>query len=308
MSTGSVSVDELLALVDAAVYADVFDAAVTLDELHRYARIRVDRGTLEQALTEDPSLGAALVQSEGVVALRDRAELIAARVDRLERAGRLRRRARRVARVLRHTPFVRGVALTGSVAAGDARSGADVDMLLVVAPGRLGTVFALLGTASRLVGRRVFCPNFYLSEESLTLQARTVYVAHELAQAKTLVGDATLLLDANGWVKEMFPNLTGATGDRRRLRAGGLGQRMLEAPLRKRLGERVERWARGLAHDRLRAHHHGVVPDEIVRQFDAGQALRFHRGGVEHSVPLRYEARRDDVAVWLEEAVIGRSS
>ena len=52
-------------------------------------------------------------------------------------------------------PFVRGVVLTGSAAAGSAGKKADADLLVIVARGRIATVFLLLGSLSRLTGRRL---------------------------------------------------------------------------------------------------------------------------------------------------------
>lgn len=301
MTVGSRTVEELLDLVDAAVYGDVFDAAVTLDELHRYARVTVGRDELARALATDPALQDVLVERSGVFALRDRAHLLDARRERIAHARRLGRRARRVSRVLRHAPFVRGIALTGSVAAGDARPDADVDLLVVVAPRRLGSAFLLLGGASRLLGRRLFCPNFYLAQGRMTLGDHTVYVGRELAQADGLSGDAGGLRDANPWLEEMFPNLAAAR-PAVVARAPSRAQRVLEAPLRGPGGERLERWALRVAHDRLRVHHAGAVPDAVVRDLDAGAALRFHGSSVERDAPLRYAERRRAVAAMLEAA------
>lgn len=43
-------VDERLDLIDALIYGDVFDCAVTLDELWRYARVAIDRDELRRRL------------------------------------------------------------------------------------------------------------------------------------------------------------------------------------------------------------------------------------------------------------------
>ena len=78
-----------------------------------------------------------------------REELADQRRTRRERGLRLKRRARLVARLLQYTLFVRGIVLTGSVAADDAEGGADADMLVIVARGRIALAFVTLGTLSR---------------------------------------------------------------------------------------------------------------------------------------------------------------
>jgi len=176
--------DERLDLLDALVYGDAFDCAVTLDELWRYSRVAIGRDDLRRRLQDDPALRRLVVGRDGFYCFQDRPDLLSQRLERARRARRLDRRGHRVARLLRHVPFVRGVALTGSAAAGDAGRDGEVDLLVTVAPGSLGTAFLLLGSASRLMGRKLFCPNYYLGEDQLGLGPGTLYLARELAQAR----------------------------------------------------------------------------------------------------------------------------
>ncbi len=292
---------ELLALVDAVVYADLFDASATIDELHRFARTAIDRQALECVLASDPVLGEVVVRTPSdTFTLQGRSHLALDDVDRSARSRELRRRAIRVGRVLRHVPFVRGVALTGSVAAGDAAPGADVDLLVIVDGDRIATVFALLGTSSRLLGRRMLCPNYYAAEGFLDAEVENVYVGHEIGQAQPIVGNAAALRCANPWVDEMFPNLPNVA--RAPLQHGGRVQRLLEASLSGRAGQAVERRARRLARTRLRAHYKGDVPRDVVSSLEAGETLRFHASGLESSVPRRYEALRTTVSEMLQRA------
>jgi predicted nucleotidyltransferase len=279
--------DERLDLLDALVYGDIFDCAVTLDELWRYARVAIDREELRRRLRDEPLV----VERDGLYCVAGREELLARRPERMRRAARLERRARRVARVLRRFPFVRGLALTGTAAAGDAGADDDVDLLVTVADGRLGTVFLLLGPLSRLVGRRLFCPNYYVCEGRLDLGRGNLYLARELAQARPLAGDVEALWRANPWLAETFPNAMAPPPAP--VRASRL-QRALEALL----GGRVERRARGVARSRLRAHY-GTVPAEVTDAFAAGTALRFHGSGVSDRTLERYEARRAELAARL---------
>jgi predicted nucleotidyltransferase len=294
------AVAEVLDLVDAAVYADVFDSAVSFSALHRFGRIRIEPEILASRLTDDPLVREAVERGRsGAFVLPGRSDLAAAYPDRVRRAARLRGRAVRVARVLRHTPFVRGILLTGSVAADDAPADADVDLLVVVAEGRIGTVFVLLGTASRLVGRHWFCPNFYLAESRLPLRPSSVYVGRELGQAEAIVGDADALRDANPWLEEMFPNL--GPPEPAPMRVGSGAQRLLETLFGGGVGRAIELRSRRLALSRLRAHYRGEIPEDVVAGLDGGVALRFHAGGIEFGVPALYEARRQALAESLRD-------
>lgn len=296
--------DRRLAILDALVYADVFDCALTLDEFRRYARAPVEPEALCGLLRDDPAVAQLIVERDGLYCLYDRPELLERRPPRMARALVLQRRARRVARVISKLPFVRGVLLTGSAAAQDAGDDADVDLLIVVAPGRLGVAFVLLGSASRVFGRELFCPNYYVCEGHLGMTAGSLYFAREAQQARGLVGDGRLLFDANPWLADVFPNAS-APAPVAQLTSGGRLQKAFEAPLRGRLGDRLERWARGVAASRLEAHYGSLgheVPEEVAADLQAGRSLRFHRGRVDKLALGRHTARRAEVAALLAAA------
>jgi predicted nucleotidyltransferase len=307
--------EDRLDLLDAVVYGDSFDCAVTFDELWRYARIPIDRETLRLRLRDPASLRPLLVERDGLYCLNDRPELVERRRERVLRARTLERRARRVARVLRHAPFVRGLALTGSVAADDAQGDADVDLLVVVAPNRVGTVFVVLGSVSRLLQRRLLCPNYYVSATSLGLAPAGLYVARELSQARSLAGDAgALLRGANPWLADVFPNAAapeaanGSEPEPSRL------QKVFEAVLGGRAGDRLERWARTVTQRRLRAHYGGDVPRDVAESFAAGVSLRFHGLRAVDDALERYSRRRAELAERIVEldrarrAVVARTA
>ena len=296
-------VQETLDLVDAVVYADLFDCAVSLEELWRFSRLRIGREELRARVLDDPHLRRVLREHGGFYCLAGREELLERRTGAEQRTLHLRRRAFRVARFLRHAPFVRGLLLTGSAAAGAAGSDADVDLLVIVADGRTSLVFALLGPLSRLTSRRFFCPNHYLSDAHLELRTRRdLYVARELVQARPLTGCAAELAAANGWAQTLLPNAGTEPAPAAPLSSGGRLQRLLELPFRGRSGDRLEQRLRGLALSRLTAHH-GLwgrgVPIEAVERLEAGAELRFHGKPGTQSVLQRYETRRAELAELL---------
>src|SRR5437588_186400 len=62
--------DELLDVIDAAVYADAFDCAVTEEELWRYARRPLARDELRERLETDPRLRETFARATGSTAWR----------------------------------------------------------------------------------------------------------------------------------------------------------------------------------------------------------------------------------------------
>jgi predicted nucleotidyltransferase len=288
-----------LDLIDAVIYGDCFDCAMRIEEVARGSRTGIGTAELQRILDEDPDLAALVTVRDGLVCLSGREELLEVRAERIARADRMTSRATRVAGVLRRAPFVRGIALTGSLAAGDALPGADTDILVICKGRRIGTVFLLLAAAGRLTGK-LLCPNFYLAEDRLGLSARNVYEEHELLNAKPIWGLAHRLHSENPWLFERFPNsgpggITAADETPVPTRT----QRILERVLGGRAGARLEEEARRIARARLVAHYGRFgqeVPGEVIADLRGDRSLQFHGGDWPERIAAEYDQRRSALA------------
>lgn len=268
---------------------------MTLDELWRYARVDIDREQLRLLVQNDPILRRIIVERDGFYCLAERTSLLRERSQRISRAHRLQKRARVIARVLRHLPFVRGLLLTGSVSADDATEGADVDLLIIVARGRIGTVFVQLAPVASLLAGRLYCPNWYMSEDSLGAASKNLYIAREFSQARNLCGDAEALYQCNSWIQEVFPNADPPLPTDAHLQRRSGIQHFLEAVLRGALGNRLEDWGNRLGRSRLRSHYaqFGLqVPAHVPANFEAGAVLGFHGCQYEASTLQAHAHRR----------------
>jgi hypothetical protein len=107
-------------------------------------------------------------------------------------------------------PFVRMVAVTGSLAMNNTDEGKDVDYMIVTVPNRLWTCRALsllVARLARLEGVNL-CPNYLITTKALDLQERSLYVAHELAQMIPLSGMEIYreIRRLNVWIHDYLPN------------------------------------------------------------------------------------------------------
>ncbi|MFI5267328.1 MAG: hypothetical protein ACHQ7M_08135 [Chloroflexota bacterium] len=191
------------------MYSDLFDFPLTATELSTYL-FDVGAGDAEVVLAARQA--PEVVELDGYFCLRGRQHLVAERQRRVAENEQLWFKARRYAAIVATMPFVRMTAVTGSLAPGNARPGDDIDVLLVVTPGRLWLCRLLVLTlvrALRLIGDEL-CPNFLLSESRLQIDgsAFPAYYARELSQMAPLFGaDAYRALRlANGWTIQLLPN------------------------------------------------------------------------------------------------------
>jgi hypothetical protein len=232
-------------VIEALAYADVFDWPLTTAEIHRYLPVAA---TLEEvaAAMEPGAPASCLVERAGDLAmLRGRAELAGLRRQQTRHSAALWPRAVAWARIVGRLPFVRMVAVTGSLAVGAARDNDDVDLFVVTADGRLWLTRAmtmLVVRASRLRGLRL-CPNYLLAASALRLSDRTLFTARELVQMVPVTGGAvyTELMARNAWYRGFLPNAEPRAPRSPSPRFGVLG-RLLEAALGSRAADRLERW------------------------------------------------------------------
>lgn len=201
------------AILRTILYGDVFNYPMTLDEIHHFliSDRPIPRTTIEHAMTNSTALKALLHQADGYITLEARADLIPKRIARLEAARRMWDSAQVYAAWLARLPFVRMVALTGSLAMHNPAHGDDdYDYMLITARHRVWTARALAILLVKWGQRRgiTICPNFVLAEDRLEQDRCDLFVAHEVMQMIPLYGDAVYhdLLHANTWTLAHLPN------------------------------------------------------------------------------------------------------
>lgn len=250
------------AILRTLLYADIFDFPMTVTEIHHF--LIGHTAAFEEvgdALAHSPWL-AAYVEGEGeYYRLRGRSDLVALRREREAAAQRLWPIARRYGGWLAHLPFVRMVALTGSLAMRNPRHAQDdIDFLLVTAPRRvwLARAFAIVLVRLARLQKVGLCPNYVLAETALEQPRQNLYMAHEMAQMIPLSGKAlyTAMSAANVWAVQHLPNASApfyVEPDRQPRGAGRFLQRAVEWLFGGWLGNALDAWEQRRKIRRFRA-------------------------------------------------------
>jgi len=238
------------AILRTLVYADLFDYPLTASQLHRYL---VGRAAPLQEIEEHLGRSGWLHERAGCKPpfcfLAGRAHLTELRRQREEYAGTLWPLARRYGQRVAALPFVRMVAVSGSLAMNNVASPHDdVDLLIVAQPGRVWFARGLALLIVYLARRRgvELCPNYVVAAGRFAIAEPSLFAAHELAQMVPLYGRRYYdrLLEQNGWIGDLLPNAV-ADGDGRDLGRARRGvQAALETPFAGRLGDVIEHWER----------------------------------------------------------------
>ncbi len=239
------------AILRTVLYADVFDFPLTAAEIHHFLiNCPISLGTVQASLSNSAYLAEYLEVDGEYYALRGRGTLIAERRTRDAASAQLWRLARRYGHVLAHLPFVRMVAITGSLAMRNAKSDKDdIDYFVVTLPGRVWLTRLMIVAVVKFAKWRGawLCPNFVVAKTALSMDRHDLYMAHEITQAIPLAGwdIYRALREANAWVAALLPNATQPFYREADLRPQGVGralQYLGECFLRGPLGAFLESW------------------------------------------------------------------
>lgn len=254
------------AAIQAVAYGDVFDWPLRPSEVHRFLiGARATPAEVRAALRR--LVPDRLSRRDGLLTLPGRDGLAELRRERAAEAARYWPIAHAWGRRLASLPFVRMVAVTGSLAADNVGPAADIDFLVVTVPGRVwvGRAFTSL-TRRHAAGQGVrLCPNYILSEDALRLHDRTLFTAHELVRMIPISGHAIhrRMLRLNRWTLRFLPNA--------RPTVGAPAANGANRPLPVRITERVLETPLGAWMDRLERER--LVRKTRRRRFDLSEVL-----------------------------------
>ncbi|MDQ2693309.1 MAG: hypothetical protein M3Y68_14830 [Chloroflexota bacterium] len=232
------------AILETVAYADIFDHPLTAPEIHRYlCGVAVPIENLRDVLKNIEGL----VQIGDHFMLPGREEIIPIREKREARSQKLLPVALSYGRMLGSSPFIRMVALTGSLAVLNVSKTDDFDYMLVAAPGRvwMARAFALL--INRFAKRfgHTICPNLIVSRNCLQWPLHDLYSARELCQMIPISGMDVYheLIQVNAWARDFLPNAFSENYiSQNQTRRRFSFQERIEFFLSGQLGDRFERW------------------------------------------------------------------
>jgi hypothetical protein len=202
------------AILHTLAYADIFDYPLTAVEVHRYLTgAKVSYEEVSQILNEVGLWRGLITRTESYFTLCGREAIIETRARRKPASRRLWQEAKFYGRILAALPFVRMIAVTGSLAMENVNESGDIDFFIVTTRGRLWTCRAmalLIVHIAKLTGVTL-CPNYFVAENALMLPDRSLYAAHELVQMIPLSEIETYneMRCLNTWTDEYLPNAQG---------------------------------------------------------------------------------------------------
>jgi hypothetical protein len=119
---------------------------------------------------------------------------------------------KRVSALLSHFPFVKGIAISGSLSKYFAEEGADIDLFIITSHNRLWlarTFTHLLKKLSFVFNKQHYlCMNYYIDEKELDIVEKNIFTATEIVTLIPLQGTKAFdnFFKANNWTAKFLPN------------------------------------------------------------------------------------------------------
>jgi hypothetical protein len=196
-------------------YFDVFNYPLTAEEIRSF-NFDTNQSSFEKAadaLVEEK----VIFKLNGFYSLQNDQSLITRRLKGNNFAQKQMGTAAKAAAILSRFPYVRGLAISGSLSKNFADEKADVDFFIITAPNRLWiarTIMHLFKKLSFIAGRQSwFCMNYYVDEAMLEIPEKNIFTAMEIVTLIPMYGQNVLPLfyNKNEWTKNYFPGRVAAT-------------------------------------------------------------------------------------------------
>jgi hypothetical protein len=199
-----------LAIARSVLYASLFDYPLTLAQLRQtlIESTQTPSEILGRYSNSEP-LQAVIDFRDGFFFPRGRGEFVEERRRREARSRAFLASHRLVLECVCALPYVRMVALSGSIAHSNLQGDGDLDLFIVTRCRRVWSVTVTVVLLAKLMRRRrTVCANFVVADSRLALDQQDLFVASQIIHLKPLVGRPVYreFLAANPFVGRFYPN------------------------------------------------------------------------------------------------------
>jgi hypothetical protein len=190
-------------------YFNLFDYPLKKQEIMSFLSQAFEPYEFDQAMNE--LLNEQLIFRIGnFFSIRNETHLADRRQRGNDKAAGMMRTAQSCAKIIAAFPFVKAVAVSGSLSKNFAEDDADIDFFIITASNRLWLARSLLHLFKKLTflaGREhLFCMNYFVDESQLCILEKNIYTAIEAVTLLPMRGNFERFYEENNWTKKILPN------------------------------------------------------------------------------------------------------
>jgi len=192
-------------------YFDIFDYPLTQSEIAQF--LKTDY--CPEEFTEDLQnlvMENWVYKLDEFYSLQDNSFLARRRREGNIRAKNMLKTAEKIAAFLATFPFVKGVAVSGSLSKNFADENSDIDFFIITEKNKLWIARTFMHSFKKIAillkKQDLFCMNYYIDEEMLPIKEKNIYTATEIATLLPLRGISIFkeFFKQNDWSKSFLPN------------------------------------------------------------------------------------------------------
>ncbi len=185
-------------------YFDLFQYPLTKEEIYLFHNNTISHAAIDDAKAILLSNNIIFKTDEFYSIQNDKA-LVQRRCDGNFLAAEQMKIAHRAATILSKFPYVKGVAISGSLSKKFADKNSDIDFFIITAANRLWIARSFMHLYKKftfLTGRQHwFCMNYYVDEAGLEIEEKNIFTAMEIVTLMPMQGSFTDFFKQNDWTK-----------------------------------------------------------------------------------------------------------
>jgi predicted nucleotidyltransferase len=192
------------------IYFSVFNHPLTQEEAFLFSEI-TNKETAINQLQKLTDTGV-IHKIDSYFLLSDDPLHVKKRITGNNEAKKIMPKAKKVASYISKFPFIKGVAISGSLSKGYYDDESDFDFFVITKSKRVWISRLFLAIYKRLFLKnsyKEFCINYFVSTSTLEIEEKNRFTATEIATVIPLFGknEFSDFYNANDWVKKYFPNI-----------------------------------------------------------------------------------------------------
>jgi predicted nucleotidyltransferase len=198
-------------ILSTLAYFDLFNYPLTIEEIFLYLPVKCEFDDFEYAL-RCLVIDRLIYHFNKFYTLKNDYFLVERRLKGNAKAAEMIGIAKKVSDLLIRFPYVKGIAISGSLSKNFADENSDIDLFIITAKNKLWIARTMMHCFKKLtflVNRQhYFCMNYYIDEQELLIREKNVYTAIEIATLIPLHGDTIFeqFYVTNAWTRDYLPN------------------------------------------------------------------------------------------------------
>ncbi len=198
-------------IIATLAYFDLFNYPLTRAEVYLFLKTKYNYESFDEGL-KCLLIGGLIYQFDTFYTLKNDHHLAVRRIEGNKKAADLIKIAEKVGNILIRFPYVRGIAISGSLSKNFADEDSDIDLFIITAKNRLWIARTIMHCFKKLTflvnKEHYFCMNYYIDEQQLEIPEKNIYTAIEIGTLIPLQGDIVFekFYAANLWTRNFLPN------------------------------------------------------------------------------------------------------